>query len=161
MKRDGKVISRSTLQQIRQDLGRQGRTVVFTNGCFDVLHRGHVEYLRQARQLGDVLIVGLNSDSSVRGLKGEGRPFMPEEDRAVLLAELRCVSYVCIFDELSVEGLVAELAPDVLAKGGDYRTEEIVGHQIVQQAGGIVASLILRAESSTTTLIQKIKDVED
>ena len=161
MSRDGKVVSRTTLQQVRRDLARQGRTVVFTNGCFDVLHRGHVEYLRQARQLGDVLVVGLNSDDSVRGLKGPGRPFMPEEDRAVLLAELRCVSYVCIFDELSVEGLVAELTPDILAKGGDYRTEEIVGHELVRESGGIVTSLVLRAESSTTSLIQRIKDVED
>ena len=106
-------------------------------------------------------MVGLNSDVSVRGLKGPDRPLMPQEDRAVLLAELRSVSYVCIFDEVSVESLVADLLPDILVKGGDYRPEEIVGHEIVEQNGGVVKNLSLWSESSTSTLIQKIKELQE
>ena len=158
---DCRIVSRRTLIEIRQDLRQQQQQVVFTNGCFDLLHRGHAEYLREARQLGDVLMVGLNSDASVRALKGPGRPLMSQEDRAVLLAELRSVSYVCIFDEVSVESLVADLLPDILVKGGDYRPEEIVGHEIVEQNGGAVKNLSLWSESSTSTLVQKIKELQE
>ena len=158
---DCRIVSRRTLIEIRQDLRQQQQQVVFTNGCFDLLHRGHAEYLREARQLGDVLMVGLNSDASVRALKGPGRPLMSQEDRAVLLAELRSVSYVCIFDEVSVESLVADLLPDILVKGGDYRPEEIVGHEIVGQNGGAVKNLSLWSESSTSTLVQKIKELQE
>lgn len=152
-----KILSRSALVDLRQQLRQQGRRVVFTNGCFDLLHRAHVEYLREARQLGDALVVGLNSDASVRALKGPGRPLMPQEDRAELLAEMRSVDWVCIFDEVSVESLVAELLPDVLVKGGDYCPEQIVGRQAVEQAGGAVRSLSLWQGCSTSTLIQKIR----
>ena len=158
---DCRIVSRRALIEIRQDLRQQQQQVVFTNGCFDLLHRGHAEYLREARQLGDVLMVGLNSDASVRALKGPGRPLMSQEDRAVLLAELRSVSYVCIFDEVSVESLVADLLPDILVKGGDYRPEEIVGHEIVGQNGGAVKNLSLWSESSTSTLVQKIKELQE
>ena len=154
------IVSRAALVAIRQRLRQRDQTVVFTNGCFDLLHRGHVEYLREARQLGDVLIVGLNSDASVRALKGPERPLVVQEDRAVLLAELRSVTYVCIFDEPSVENLVGELVPDILVKGGDYRPEEIVGHEIVTGAGGQVRALSLLPQSSTSFLIDRIKGRE-
>ncbi len=155
------IVSRTALSQIRQRLRQEGKKVVFTNGCFDLMHRGHVEYLREARRLGDVLIVGLNSDASVRALKGLDRPFLPQEDRAIMLAELRSVSYVCLFDEPSVEALVAELLPDILTKGGDYRPEEIVGREIVERAGGQVRSLTLLPQCSTSTLIDKIKELQE
>ena len=154
------IVSRAALVAIRQRLRQRDQTVVFTNGCFDLLHRGHVEYLREARQLGDVLIVGLNSDASVRALKGPERPLVVQEDRAVLLAELRSVTYVCIFDEPSVENLEGELVPDILVKGGDYEPEEIVGHEIVTGAGGQVRALSLLPQASTSFLVDRIKGRE-
>ena len=154
------IVSRAALVAIRPRLRQRDQTVVFTNGCFDLLHRGHGEYLREARQLGDVLIVGLNSDASVRALKGPERPLVVQEDRAVLLAELRSVTYVCIFDEPSVENLVGELVPDILVKGGDYEPEEIVGHEIVTGAGGQVRALSLLPQSSTSFLVDRIKGRE-
>ena len=154
-----KILSRSALIDLRRQLRQQGKKVVFTNGCFDLLHRAHVEYLREARQLGDVLVVGLNSDASVRSLKGPGRPLMPQEDRAELLAEMCSVDWVCIFDEVCVDSLVAELLPDVLAKGGDYRPEQIVGRQAVERAVRAVRALSLWRGCSTSTLIQKIREL--
>ena len=157
MKNYPSIVSRTELIAMRQRLYQQDQKVVFTNGCFDLLHRGHIECLREARQLGDVLIVGLNSDASVRNLKGLDRPLIGQEDRAVLLAALRSVTYVCIFDEVSVENLVGELVPDILVKGGDYRPEEIVGHEIVTGAGGQVRALSLLPQFSTSLLIERIK----
>ncbi len=130
--------------------------MVFTNGCFDLLHRGHVEYLREARALGDVLMVGLNSDSSASTLKGPGRPLMTQQDRAALLGELRSVSYVCIFDEPSVAALVAELLPDVLVKGGDYSLAEVVGREVVEEAGGTVRTLSLWTGASSSDLARRL-----
>ena len=155
------IVSRSDLIEIRQHLRQQQKKVVFTNGCFDLLHRGHVEYLRQARKLGDVLMVGLNSDASVQTLKGPNRPLMSQEDRAAILAELRSVSYICIFDEPSVEPLVADLLPDILVKGGDYKPEEIVGHELVERAGGVAQSLILQSGCSTSTLLHKLRGLQE
>jgi D-beta-D-heptose 7-phosphate kinase/D-beta-D-heptose 1-phosphate adenosyltransferase len=152
-----KIVSRPCLIAIRADLRRQGRTVVFTNGCFDLLHRGHLEQLRQARRLGDVLVVGLNSDDSTRHLKGPGRPLMGVEDRAALLAELECVGYVCVFEEDSVEGLVGEVLPDVLVKGGDYQLAEVVGRRQVEEAGGRVVTTPLWPGSSTSELLRRIR----
>ena len=157
MKNYPSIVSRTDLVAMRQGMHQQNQKVVFTNGCFDLLHRGHIECLREARQLGDVLIVGLNSDTSVQALKGPDRPLIGQEDRAVLLAELRSVTYVCIFDEVSVENLVGELVPDILVKGGDYRPEEIVGHEIVTGAGGQVRALSLLPQFSTSLLIERIK----
>lgn len=156
-----KIVSRPALIALRQQWRQEGRTVVFTNGCFDLLHRAHVEYLREARRLGDLLIVGLNSDASVRLLKGPGRPIMSQEDRATLLAEMRSVDYICLFDEVSVESLVAELLPDVLVKGGDYSLDQIVGREQVERAGGTVRVLTLWRGCSTSALIQKIKELPD
>ena len=154
-----KILSRSALIDLRRQLRKQGKQVVFTNGCFDLLTRAHVEYLREARRLGDALVVGLNSDVSVRALKGPGRPLMPQEDRAELLAEMRSVDWVCIFDEVSVEVLVTELLPDVLVKGGDYRPEQIVGRRVVERAGGAVRALSLWRGCSSSSLLQKIREL--
>ena len=155
-----KIVPLQTLEELRESWRQSGRVVVFTNGCFDLLHRGHVEYLREAKRLGDLLIVGVNSDDSVRALKGPGRPLVPQLDRAQLLAEMVSVDYVCIFDEISVESTVARILPDLLVKGGDYPVDQIVGRAIVERSGGQVRSLSLREDNSTTRLIAKAQELE-
>jgi D-beta-D-heptose 7-phosphate kinase/D-beta-D-heptose 1-phosphate adenosyltransferase len=135
---------------------RRGR-LVFTNGVFDILHRGHVEYLFAARALGDALAVGLNTDASVRRLKGPGRPLVPEEDRAVVLAGLACVDAVTLFDEDTPRELVAALLPDVLVKGGDYRAEEVVGRAEVERAGGTLVLIPFLEGRSTSRLVDRIR----
>ena len=137
------------------DIPRQGR-IVFTNGCFDILHLGHAVYLAQARALGDCLVVGLNTDRSVRGLKGPDRPVNPEDARAFLLASLACIDYVILFDEPTPEKLIHAVCPDVLVKGGDYNPDQIVGADFVRQHGGIVTTIPLVEGYSTTQLIQKM-----
>jgi rfaE bifunctional protein nucleotidyltransferase chain/domain len=145
-----------------QLVGRLGRPrtgrLVFTNGCFDVLHRGHVEYLYAARALGDALVVGVNTDASVRRLKGEDRPVVPLEDRLYVLAGLACVDAVTAFDEDTPRALIAALLPDVLVKGGDYRAEDVVGAQEVRAAGGEVRILPFLAGRSTTGIIQRLRE---
>lgn len=131
--------------------------LVFTNGCFDLLHRGHVAYLNDAASLGDRLLVGLNSDDSVRRLKGEGRPVQPAGDRAYLLASLRAVDAVTVFDEDTPAALVEALLPDVLVKGADYEEEEVVGREAVREAGGEVRLLPLEAGRSTSVLLERIR----
>ena len=131
--------------------------IVFTNGCFDVLHRGHVEYLNAARALGDALVVGVNTDDSVRRLKGPGRPVNPQEDRAYVLAGLAAVDAVTLFGEDTPRELVAALLPDVLVKGGDYRPEEIVGAEEVRAAGGEVVVAPLVAGRSTTSILERMQ----
>ncbi|HNU77705.1 MAG TPA: D-glycero-beta-D-manno-heptose 1-phosphate adenylyltransferase [Prolixibacteraceae bacterium] len=135
----------------------QGALIVFTNGCFDLLHRGHVEYLAKAASMGDRLVVGLNSDLSVARLKGAGRPLNNQGSRAFLLAALQFVSAVVIFGEDTPEKLIASLLPDLLVKGSDYSPEEIAGSRIVLDAGGKVETLELTAGYSTTSLIEKIR----
>lgn len=137
---------------------RKGRLVVFTNGCFDLLHPGHIRGLEQARELGDVLIVGLNSDASVRQLKGEGRPVLPERERAEILAALGCVDAVVIFHELTPRETIAKLLPDVLVKGGDWPGDQIVGREEVEAAGGRVVSVPLVPGYSTTEILRKIRE---
>jgi len=137
---------------------RNGRRVVFTNGCFDLLHPGHIRGLEQARQLGDVLIVGLNSDASVRQLKGEGRPVIPELERAEILAALECVDAVVIFDDLTPRETIARLLPDVLVKGGDWPGDQIVGREEVEAAGGRVVSIPIVPGYSTTEILRKIRE---
>jgi D-glycero-beta-D-manno-heptose 1-phosphate adenylyltransferase len=145
-----------TLPQLMQRFGRpRPDTVVFTNGCFDLLHRGHVEYLTAARQLGDRLVLGLNTDASVRRLKGPGRPVTPEQDRATVLAGLAAVDAITFFDEDTPRNLIATLLPDVLVKGGDYRTEDIVGKTEVEAAGGRVIVLPYLEGRSTTDILQR------
>jgi D-beta-D-heptose 7-phosphate kinase/D-beta-D-heptose 1-phosphate adenosyltransferase len=137
---------------------RNGRRVVFTNGCFDLLHPGHIRSLEQARALGDVLIVGLNSDASVRLLKGEGRPVIPECERAEILAALESVDAVVIFDDLTPREVIARLLPDVLVKGGDWPGDQIVGREEVEAAGGRVVSAPVVPGYSTTDILKKIRD---
>jgi D-beta-D-heptose 7-phosphate kinase/D-beta-D-heptose 1-phosphate adenosyltransferase len=143
-------------------LDRFGRprdqTVVFTNGCFDLLHPGHVEFLAQARTLGDVLVVGVNSDASVRRLKGAGRPLVVEADRAAVLAGLRSVDAVTLFDEATPLELISALLPDVLVKGGDYDLDGIVGRDVVEQAGGDVRALPFVEGYSTTEILTRLKE---
>jgi D-beta-D-heptose 7-phosphate kinase/D-beta-D-heptose 1-phosphate adenosyltransferase len=137
---------------------RNGRCIVFTNGCFDLLHPGHIGSLEQARALGDALIVGLNSDASVRQLKGAGRPVLPERERAEILAALECVDAVVIFDELTPREVIARLLPDILVKGGDWPGDQIVGRKEVEAAGGRVVSIPVVPGYSTTEILQKIRE---
>jgi rfaE bifunctional protein nucleotidyltransferase chain/domain len=152
-----KLLHRPDLLARRAQWRQQQRRVVFTNGCFDVLHRGHVEMLEQARRLGDLLVVGLNSDAGVRQLKGPGRPLVSEEDRAAVLCALQDVDAVTLFDTPSVLPLVRDLLPDVLVKGGDYRLEEVVGRDVVEQAGGCVRILNHLPGRSTTELERRLR----
>jgi len=148
--------SRERLIEERERLRAAGKRVVFTNGCFDLLHPGHVRYLAAARALGDVLIVALNSDRSVRELKGPTRPILTEAERTEVLAALASVDYVTIFDEPTPRSLIAGLLPDVLVKGGDWGVSEIVGREEVEAAGGITQSLAFVEGCSTSEIIARI-----
>lgn len=139
---------------------RNGRRVVFTNGCFDLLHPGHIQTLEKARRLGDVLVVGVNSDRSVREMKGAGRPLLPELERAEILAALECVDAVVIFDEPTPREVIAALLPEVLVKGGDWASDQIVGREEVEAAGGEVVSVPLVPGYSTTDLLKKIQKLD-
>ncbi len=150
------LLTLSELLSLRAKWRAEKKRVVFTNGCFDILHRGHVEYLEQARAHGDLLIVGLNTDDSVRRLKGEGRPIVPQEDRATILAALRCVDYVVYFAEDTPANLIAQIQPDVLVKGADYQIHEIVGHEVVQAGGGEVVRIPLTPGRATRDVIATI-----
>ncbi|MFC1733209.1 D-glycero-beta-D-manno-heptose 1-phosphate adenylyltransferase [candidate division KSB1 bacterium] len=136
------------------------KKIVFSNGCFDILHLGHVDYLMKAKDLGDVLIVGLNSDESTRKLKGENRPINTQDSRAVMLASLQIVDAVIIFNEETPYELIKQVKPDVLVKGSDYQIEEIAGYDIVQANEGQVVTIDLLPGYSTTVLIDRIKDIE-
>lgn len=136
----------------------KNQKVVFTNGCFDILHRGHVEYLAQAASSGDVLIIGLNSDSSVRSIKGENRPVQDEYARAILLASLNFVSAVILFNEDTPYELIKKVNPNVLVKGSDYKAEDIVGYDIVKENGGEVVTIDFIEGYSTTSIIDKLKN---
>lgn len=152
------VLDIDELVEERVRLCRQGRRVVFTNGCFDLLHPGHVSYLAQARALGDALMVALNSDRSVRELKGPTRPILNEEERTVVMAALGCVDYVTIFDQATPRELIARILPDILVKGGDWGVSEIVGRAEVEAAGGAVYSLPFVEGCSTSDVIARIVD---
>ncbi len=156
---DEKILTPEEAVRVRARLREEGKRLVFTNGCFDLLHVGHVRYLQQARSLGDALLVAINSDRAVRELKGEGRPVMGESERAEILAALEAVSFVTVFDELSPRRLIARLLPDVLVKGGDYALSEIHGREEVEAAGGRVLALPFVEGASTTDIIERIKDV--
>ena len=151
-----KVHNRSQLASILQQAKSGGDVVVTTNGCFDVLHLGHLRYLQAARQLGDLLVVAVNSDSSVRQLKGENRPLVPEEERAEMLAGLACVDYVVLFPELTPIALLSELKPNIHVKGGDYQLEQLVEREVVEANGGKVIVGLNVPGKSTTNLIQVI-----
>jgi rfaE bifunctional protein nucleotidyltransferase chain/domain len=153
----GVVSNQSDLCLDVQDLKRAGKKIVFTNGCFDLLHPGHVKLLEQARSLGDTLIVGINSDGSVRRNKGVNRPVMPERERAEILAGLAAVDYVVVFDEATPRELIAEIVPNILVKGSDWGADEIVGREDVEGAGGRVVSIPVEPGFSTTNLILRIQ----
>lgn len=152
----GSVIAQNEVKILCEKLRSGKKSIVFTNGCFDILHRGHAEYLTKAKSLGDVLFVGINSDSSVRKIKGEKRPIVPEEDRATLLAMLCAVDYVVLFDEETPQKLISEIIPNVLVKGADWSVENIVGKDIVEANGGRVATVELVANRSTTNIIERV-----
>jgi D-glycero-beta-D-manno-heptose 1-phosphate adenylyltransferase len=155
----GKILSIEELRRERARLRAAGRRLVFTNGCFDILHVGHVRYLAAARALGDALLVAINSDRSVRELKGAGRPVMTEGERAELLGALSAVDYVAIFDDTSPRALIADILPDVLVKGGDYQLDEIHGREEVEAAGGRVLALPYVEGASTTSVIERVREV--
>jgi rfaE bifunctional protein nucleotidyltransferase chain/domain len=143
--------------ELLREPGAERPRVVFTNGCFDLLHPGHVDLLARAREMGDLLVLGLNSDASVLGLKGPSRPVTPWQDRALVLAGLSCVDFVVGFDDPTPLALIEAVLPDVLVKGGDWAVEAIVGREVVEAAGGSVVSLALLPGYSTTGVIARIK----
>jgi D-beta-D-heptose 7-phosphate kinase/D-beta-D-heptose 1-phosphate adenosyltransferase len=150
------------LHEIKKEtdqLKAMGKKVVFTNGCFDLLHPGHARYLWAAKQLGDFLVVAVNSDRSVQAIKAKGRPIVPERERAEMVAALQCVDGVVIFDEDAPLGVIEHLLPDVLVKGGDWQEGEIVGSDVVKQAGGEIQRIPFVAGYSTTIIIKKISDL--
>ena len=153
----GKIVSIEGIRRERERLRAEGQRLVFTNGCFDILHVGHVRYLQRARSLGDALLVAINSDRSVRELKGALRPIMNEQERAEMLAAFSAVDYVTVFDDISPRALIAEVLPDILVKGGDYQLNEIHGRKEVEAAGGRVMALPFVEGASTSSIIERIK----
>lgn len=153
-----KILGPKKLAGILSRLRSKGKRIVFTNGCFDILHVGHVDYLSRAKRLGDILVVGLNSDSSVRQIKGKHRPVNNERDRARVLSSLGAVDYISIFSESTPQRLIKELKPDILAKGGDWKIKDIVGSDFVRSCGGMVKRIPFVKGYSTTSLIRKIEN---
>jgi D-beta-D-heptose 7-phosphate kinase/D-beta-D-heptose 1-phosphate adenosyltransferase len=155
----GTILSTAAMVRARRTLKRKGLKVVFTNGTFDILHRGHVSYLQAARKLGDCLVVGLNTDASIRRIKGPKRPINPNRDRAEVLAALGCVDFVVLFGDDTPYKLIKTLVPDVLVKGADWKKGEIVGGDVVEAHGGSVRRIRLVSGRSTTNVIQRVLDV--
>jgi D-beta-D-heptose 7-phosphate kinase/D-beta-D-heptose 1-phosphate adenosyltransferase len=151
-----KVKARRELLRIINDLKAEGKRIVFTNGCFDLLHIGHVRYLKKAKALGDVLVVGVNGDASVRKLKGPKRPILPEAERAEILSGLGCVDYITLFDEMNPLKLITSIRPNVLVKGGDWTKEQTVGKEVVERSGGEVVIIPFVKGASTSNLIETI-----
>ena len=154
----GKVLPLEALQNQRLSLRNQKKTVVFTNGCFDILHRGHVDYLEKSKALGDILIVGINSDASMRRIKGSKRPIVNQADRSYIIANLCPVDFVTIFEEDTPFELIKGLVPDLLVKGADWKIENIVGRDIVEGAGGKVATITFTPDHSTSSIIDTIRE---
>ena len=152
------LIDRMKISEIVTSLKAKGKKIVFTNGCFDILHVGHVRYLKEAKALGDILILGLNSDSSVKSLKGSDRPINNESDRAEVLSALKAIDYVVIFDEKTAENIVGEVKPDIYAKGGDYSIDTLPEAKIVAEHGGKTVLLQLVDGKSSTNIINKCKE---
>lgn len=150
------LIKRKDISSVAQKLRRQKKKIVFTNGVFDILHRGHVDYLKKAKSFGDILIVGLNSDSSVRKIKGPNRPINKQTDRAYILLALEAVDYVVIFSEETPKRLIEQIKPNVLVKGADYKISEIVGADFVKANGGSVRRVRLSKGRSTTGIIKAL-----
>jgi rfaE bifunctional protein nucleotidyltransferase chain/domain len=140
------------------EIKKQGKTIAFSNGCFDVLHRGHVAYLEKAKQYADILVLGLNSDSSVRRLKGQNRPYVNQDDRAFVLSRLEAVDIVCLFDDDTPLELLKKVEPNFLIKGGDYNLDQIVGRELVESRGGQVLTIPFIEGNSSTSIIDQIKN---
>lgn len=155
----GKIVSADEFLSIRESLKKEGKKLVFTNGCFDILHKGHVDYLNKARALGDAMIIAINTDQSVKRIKGEKRPINSEEDRAYLLANLRCVDYVTFFGEDTPKEIISKIIPDYLVKGADWDVSKVVGKDIVESHGGKVLTVELTPGKSTTGVIEKVLTV--
>lgn len=153
-----KILSLKDLKNLRTAWKNEGKTVVFTNGCFDILHRGHIDYLNKAKDLGDKLIVAVNTDSSVKDIKKPGRPIQDEISRSEIMAALQCVDAVILFQENTPYELIKNLAPDVLVKGADYKVEDIVGYDVVTKNGGLVQTIDFLPGYSTTLIENKILD---
>jgi len=152
-----KILERDALKDKLEELRKKGKKIAFTNGCFDILHVGHVRYLREAKKTTDVLVLALNSDSSVRSIKGEKRPLMTENERAEILAALEFIDFVTIFNELTPLELINYLKPDILIKGGDWPEEKVVGREEIKKWGGRVAIIPEVEGKSTTNIVEKIK----
>ena len=153
----GQIVTRVELKRLIDAMKHEHKRVVFTNGCFDILHPGHIRMLEKARSLGDALIVGINSDPSVQEIKGPQRPLIPESERAEVLAALESVDFVTVFGETTPRELIAEILPAILVKGSDWGPDEIIGREEVEAAGGQVISIPLEAGYSTTKLIERIR----
>ena len=156
----GKLKTLAELTPIAAQARQAGKTVVFTNGCFDLLHRGHLHILRQAKAAGDILIVAINSDRSVQSIKGPKRPILPQSDRIELIAALEMVDYVIVYDEPDPYKLIAALRPNLLAKGGDWSADKIIGADIVEREGGRVAVIPYLPGNSTTEIIERIRNLD-
>jgi D-glycero-beta-D-manno-heptose 1-phosphate adenylyltransferase len=152
------ILNHEDLKKIRLQLKDQNKKVVFTNGCYDILHAGHVDYLIKAKAFGDVLIVGVNSDKSVKMIKGKNRPIIPEEERAFLISSLKPVDYVTFFDEPTPKELIGLLIPDILVKGADWSVDKIVGRDVVEANGGSVKTISFVSDQSTTKIIKTIAE---
>lgn len=150
------ILSRKELKKVRAELKSQNKKVVFTNGCFDLIHSGHVDYLLKAKQLGDILIVGLNTDASVRRIKGEKRPILKQDERAFIVSNLKPVDYVTFFDEDTPAEIISDLIPDILVKGADWAIDKIVGKDVVEANGGEVKTIEFVNDQSTSKIIQTI-----
>ena len=155
------LIKRDKIGEVIDSQKRDGKKIVFTNGCFDILHVGHLRYLEEAKMFGDILVIGLNSDASVKRLKGDKRPIVPEEERAEMLLGLKCVDYVVIFEENTPVEILGEVKPDVHVKGGDYTKDRLPEAEIVERNGGRVEIVSLIKGKSTTNIVKKIKETEE
>ncbi|MFC1567104.1 D-glycero-beta-D-manno-heptose 1-phosphate adenylyltransferase [bacterium] len=151
-----KLKSVPKLIPILNKLRKENKKIVFTNGCFDILHKGHIKYLKDAKKCGDILVIGLNSDTSVRALKGKNRPIYPQSERAEVLSALDCVDYIVLFDESTPYQIIKKVSPDILVKGGDYTLGTIVGRRFVHSKGGRVITIPLVKGKSTSDIIKKI-----
>jgi len=150
------ILTRTEILAVRKRLKEEKKKVVFTNGCFDVLHAGHVDYLNKAKASGDVLIIGLNSDASVKRIKGDKRPIVCQKERAFILSNLKAVDYVTLFEEDTPREIISELIPDILIKGADWAVDKIVGRDVVEANGGEVKTISFVTDQSTTNIIQTI-----
>jgi len=152
----GIILTIDELVNIRRAVKNNNKKVVFTNGCFDILHKGHIDYLNESKKLGDYLVVGINSNESVRKLKGPKRPILPQEERAFIISNLIAVDFVCIFNEETPHELISQVLPDFLVKGADWAIDAVVGKEVVEKNGGKVMTITLTPNKSTTNLIETI-----